>query len=127
MATRRARGGRSATSRPSMRIEPDVGVSNPAIMRRSVVLPHPDGPSSTRNSPSPVTKSTPSTAWTSPSKVLVSEWPSTVATSSNVLAGAANEPLVTPLLEDGLHLGLGVGHRLGRRPVAARRPGHHLG
>src|SRR5688572_3676009 len=33
-------------------MSPDVICSNPAIMRKVVVLPQPDGPSSTTNSPS---------------------------------------------------------------------------
>src|SRR5882724_5747000 len=33
------------------RISPESGLSRPAIMRNSVDLPQPDGPSSTRNSP----------------------------------------------------------------------------
>src|SRR3989442_15351465 len=35
-------------------------------MRRSVVCPEPEEPSSTRNSPSRIERSTPSTAWRSP-------------------------------------------------------------
>src|SRR5437879_13876133 len=35
-------------------------------MRRSVVFPEPEEPSSTRNSPSRIERSTPSTAWRSP-------------------------------------------------------------
>src|SRR5437764_4591338 len=130
MAMRRARGGRPSTSRPPMTTEPDVGVSRPAIMRSNVVLPQRDGPSSTRNSPSSVAKSTPSTARTSPSKVLVSERTSTVAIRAGrqrASAGAADQPLVAPLLEDGLDLALGVGDRLLGADVAPRRPGHHLG
>ena len=38
-------------STPSSRIWPSVGRSNPAIMRRLVVLPQPEGPSSEKNSP----------------------------------------------------------------------------
>ena len=37
---------------PSMAIVPAVGVSKPAIILSSVVLPQPDGPSSEKNSPS---------------------------------------------------------------------------
>ena len=40
----------SFTRRPSMKISPAVGSSRPAIMRRVVVLPHPEGPTRTRNS-----------------------------------------------------------------------------
>src|SRR6266566_2478015 len=39
-------------------------------MRSSVVLPHPDGPSSTRNSPSRIERSTSSTAWSCPKLLL---------------------------------------------------------
>ena len=35
----------SKTGVPSMRMRPLVGVSSPAIMRRVVVLPQPEGPS----------------------------------------------------------------------------------
>src|SRR4051812_38107030 len=45
-----------------MTMSPEVCFSSPAIMRRSVVLPQPEGPSRTRNSPSRVARSTPSTA-----------------------------------------------------------------
>ena len=37
---------------PSISIVPVVGAMNPAIMRKVVVLPQPDGPSSDTNSPS---------------------------------------------------------------------------
>src|SRR3954453_18727279 len=67
MAIWRARGGRSVTSRPPINTSPPLGASRPPIMRSKVVLPHPDGPSSTRNSPSFDARSMPSTA-TTPSK-----------------------------------------------------------
>src|SRR5215470_2057653 len=51
----RSRGSRSLTTRPSMRISPAVGSSKPAIMRKVVVLPQPDGPTKTTNSPSSIT------------------------------------------------------------------------
>src|SRR5690349_9268938 len=50
------------TSRPPMLIDPAVGCSSPATQRRVVVLPQPDGPSSTTISPAGITKLTPSTA-----------------------------------------------------------------
>ena len=65
-------------SAPSSTIRPDVGFSNPAIMRSVVVLPHPDGPSSEKNSPAAISSRRRSTAVTSP-KVFVrsrmSMWP----------------------------------------------------
>src|SRR5258706_16094899 len=52
MAMSRFLGATSVTSRPLMRMRPEVTVSRPAIMRSAVVLPQPEGPSSTMNSPS---------------------------------------------------------------------------
>jgi hypothetical protein len=46
---------------PSTSIEPLVGVSKPAIMRRIVVLPQPEGPSREMNSPLAKAKLTPCT------------------------------------------------------------------
>src|SRR5216117_2778932 len=67
MAIPRARGGTSPSTRWSpMWISPDVGRSSPAIMRSKVVFPEPEEPSRTRNSPSRIDRSTPSTAWRSP-------------------------------------------------------------
>ena len=48
-----------------MTMRPASGRSNPAIMRSVVVLPHPDGPSSEKNSPLPISSDTSSTAVTS--------------------------------------------------------------
>src|SRR6516165_159464 len=50
------------TSEPSSRTFPAVGCSKPAISRRVVVLPQPDGPSSEKNSPLATVRSTLSTA-----------------------------------------------------------------
>ena len=41
---------------PSSRICPELGSSSPAIIRSVVVLPQPEGPSSMKNSPSPMVK-----------------------------------------------------------------------
>ena len=51
MLTGRLSGGSSVMSRPRSRIRPPVGSSKPPIIRRVVVLPQPDGPSSEKNSP----------------------------------------------------------------------------
>ena len=59
----------SPTSTPPSSTRPSVGRSNPAIMRRHVVLPDPDGPSIEKNSPSRTSRSTPSTATTSPNRL----------------------------------------------------------
>ncbi len=58
----RWRGASSVTSLPPMLIEPAVTSSSPAIMRNSVDFPHPDGPTSTMNSPSRTARLMSSTA-----------------------------------------------------------------
>src|SRR4051794_37691413 len=68
MPSSRSRGGTSTplagddTRRPAMLISPDVGCSRPATQRNVVVLPQPDGPSSTTISPAGTAKLTPSIA-----------------------------------------------------------------
>ena len=62
MAMPRLRGGSPVTSRSPICTRPAVGVSRPATVRINVVLPHPDGPSTTRNSPDSTSRSTPATA-----------------------------------------------------------------
>ena len=52
MATSRSRGGTSLTTRSPISTLPSLIVSRPAIMRSAVVLPQPDGPTKTTNSPS---------------------------------------------------------------------------
>src|SRR5688572_11510777 len=58
MAMPRSRGGRWSTRRPPIHTSPWLGVSRPATILRSVVLPQPDAPSSTRNSWSAIVRST---------------------------------------------------------------------
>src|SRR5436309_14335326 len=52
----------SDTTPPAMLITPLVGCSSPATQRKVVVLPQPEGPSSTTISPAGTTKLTPSIA-----------------------------------------------------------------
>src|SRR5512137_2063562 len=47
-----------------MNTRPDVGFSKPAMIRRAVVLPQPDGPRNVTSSPSLTSRLTPSTAVT---------------------------------------------------------------
>ena len=49
-------------------MRPPSGRSNPAIIRSSVVLPQPEGPSSVKNSPASMARLTPSTAVNSPKR-----------------------------------------------------------
>ena len=68
MPSLRSRGGTRTpragdeTRLPAMLISPPVGCSSPATQRNVVVLPQPDGPSSTTISPAGTAKLTPSTA-----------------------------------------------------------------
>src|ERR1700730_12885584 len=68
MPRSRARGGTRMprcgedTTLPAMLMSPDVGCSSPATQRSVLVLPHPDGPSSTTISPAGTAKLTPSIA-----------------------------------------------------------------
>ena len=64
MPTSRRYGGTRRISCPAISIEPSSWVTNPAIIRRVVVLPEPDGPSSVMNSPRRTSRSMPSTAGT---------------------------------------------------------------
>src|SRR5579872_1277856 len=66
MATPRARGGMSLTMSPPIRRSPLVCCSSPQMMRRNVVLPQPEGPSKTMNSPSGTSKVMPLTAGNAP-------------------------------------------------------------
>ena len=62
MTRSRSRGGSPLTTRSPIDRVPSVMLSSPAIMRSRVVLPHPDGPTRTMNSPSRMLISTPRTA-----------------------------------------------------------------
>src|SRR5215831_17041685 len=71
MATSRSLGRTSFITSRSISIVPSLTSSSPAMARSSVVLPQPDGPTSTVNSPSGMSRSTPRTACT-PLKCLCS-------------------------------------------------------
>src|SRR5579859_3280800 len=98
MAIRRSLGLRLLTTWPPMRISPAVGCSRPAIIRRRVVLPEPDGPRKTRNSPSRVTRFTLLTAPSSPClNTLVRSRVSTTAIKSSWLFPSVPNTLVLGL------------------------------
>ena len=59
MAMSRSDGASPFTTRPPIEMVPPEIPSSPAIMRRRVDLPQPEGPTSTTNSPSAMSKSTP--------------------------------------------------------------------
>src|SRR3954453_11349512 len=60
----RSFGDTSLTTRPPIFTVPSEMSSRPATMRSAVVLPQPDGPTSTRNSPSWMSSVRSKTAWT---------------------------------------------------------------
>ena len=62
MAMSRSLGATSLITRPSMAIRPPEGSSNPATMRSVVLLPQPEGPTSTTNSPLPISRENARTA-----------------------------------------------------------------
>ena len=64
--TLRRWGGRSLTTRPSIRSSPDVSGMNPPMRLSVVVLPQPDGPSRQKNSPESMRRFRPSSATASP-------------------------------------------------------------
>ena len=68
MAQLRTPGRSSVTSRSPIRIRPALALSSPAIIRRDVVLPQPEGPTSTTNSPSATSRSRAGITVTSPKR-----------------------------------------------------------
>ena len=57
MAMSRSLGGTSFTTLPPMEMVPEVISSSPATMRSKVLLPQPEGPTSTTNSRSRISRS----------------------------------------------------------------------
>jgi len=57
MATSRSFGGSSFTTRSPIVIVPSEIPSRPATILRAVLLPQPEGPTNTMNSPSPIWRS----------------------------------------------------------------------
>src|SRR5215831_17423115 len=76
----RSRGETPLSTSQTMAIAPEVGSSSPAIIRRAVVLPQPDGPTSTMNSPSAMVQVSASTAVVPFGKTFVTSWNETSAT-----------------------------------------------
>ncbi len=87
MLTLRLCGGTDVTSSPPTMTLPEVGSLKPAIIRRVVVLPQPEGPSSEKNSPCLIDSSTLSTTVVSPNR-LVSPTSSTAASAVSEVPAA---------------------------------------
>src|SRR5436190_2720663 len=84
MFTGRRNGGTPTIEDPPIRTSPAVGCSNPAINRSEVVLPQPDGPKSEWKAPRRTSRSTRSTATTSPYRLV---------TCRNSISGTAGSQL----------------------------------
>ena len=120
MARSRSRGGTSLTRVPSIKMSPDVGSSNPATMRIVVVFPQPEGPSSTRNSRSAISRLRSCTATKLP-KRLAMRSRLIVATSLSPDDEAAVDPQDLAGDEGGAvagEEGNGLGHLLGLAEAA---------
>src|SRR6476660_2615252 len=93
------------TSRPPITISPESASSRPATARRIVLLPHPDGPSSTRNSPSAIRSETSATASTLPKRltrclIRMSATPFPPSVRRSLLERPGHRSLHEPALED---------------------------
>src|ERR1700675_664587 len=126
----RSYGASASTRRSPNQISPPSARENPAISRRRVVLPQPEGPSSVNSSPSPTSAVARSTAATAPNRLTTSR--SRIFTSPlwllpdrfDVLAVALLE-LVAPLLGHVLVVDVGDG-RVEIGADAARELHGHL-
>src|SRR3954447_20731996 len=88
----RSLGARSLTTSSPMRSSPSVMSSRPAIIRRAVDFPHPDGPTRIMNSPSLTSRSMCLTASKPSSYRFVTSRSSICAMPSSPLHGAGGEP-----------------------------------
>src|SRR5215467_16032115 len=95
----RSRGEMPFTTWLPMVIVPEVAFSCPAIRRSAVVLPQPDGPTRTRNSPSGTSSDTSSTARTPPGNSLVIPSSETCAMAGSLpLQSRVRDPADEPAL-----------------------------
>src|SRR5882672_611584 len=91
------------TIRPAILISPSVGCSRPATQRSVVVLPQPDGPSSTTISPAGTAKLTPSIAGRPIANCLRRSITSSVAVMISLISSMRRSLPVTKGLVPGRH------------------------
>src|SRR5947209_6429719 len=96
----RSLGSRLLTTRPPNQISPSVTSSRPAIIRIVVVLPQPEGPSSTRNSWSAMSRLKLSTATYPPQRLLTFLRRSSAISVSSALDCAGGQAADDAFLED---------------------------
>src|SRR5687767_8622913 len=106
MASPRSFGFRPLICFPPMRILPEVSVSSPAMMRRSVVFPQPEGPSSETNSPSRISSDTSFSAWKEPNSLRTRSMTMSAMDQAPLFArNAPDREQVAPDREDEEHRG----------------------
>src|SRR3954451_1663223 len=128
MAILRSRGARSSTGSPLSRMSPAVGSSRPAIIRRTVDLPQPEGPSRTMNSPSVTSRLMLSTAVVPSGHTLVTSFSETVDTVYLLLAGLRRSGPTTIRDRDNsdeVHRRLTIGRKC-HSPSVTSRLRHHF-
>ena len=99
MAMSRSLGGTSLTTLPPMEMVPPVTSSRPATIRSAVDLPQPEGPTSTMNSPSRMSRSSPSMTRTSPNRLVTPL--STTPAISRLRRAVSGARLVARILRSG--------------------------
>src|SRR5689334_8982229 len=114
----RSPGANPLTTEPPILTSPEVGLSSPASRRSAVLLPHPDGPTKIRNSPSPTVRFRPLRATVSPDRPpAYFRTTSRNSTSANVIPSTLDS---------------GTGDRLDEVPLCAdehqqhRQQAHHV-
>src|SRR6185312_10825783 len=128
----RSFGVRSLTITSPIRISPSLISSSPASIRRAVVLPQPEGPTSTISSPSWISRSRSCTSCVPAGKTFATE--SYAISAMPVLVshdqgGVGRQPFAVVGREHGLAGGrlAGLAGRVDRDHVAAALVGHHAG
>src|SRR5919199_4478764 len=108
IARSRSAGSSRVTSRSPIRIRPEVTFSRPPIERSSVVFPQPDGPTSTRNSPSPIVRLTSLTARTFVPNAFVT-WSRTISPTARPYNDASGAAIVATREPPSLDSAMAVG------------------
>src|SRR5918992_1219662 len=133
MAMSRSLGVTSLTTRSPIRTWPSVISSSPATIRRAVVLPQPDGPTSTIRLPSGTSRVRSSTATVPSSNTLVT-CSNTIPAMPSALLADRDRPVGEPDHGDIVATGAfqdqhqGPGRRLGQRRPVPHGPVHdHAG
>src|ERR1700716_3147950 len=114
-------GGTPTTLRPSIRICPPVTPSRPAIRRKSVVLPQPEGPTKTTKEPSSISRFASLMILTGPNDLRTPWsviWPMMSGPFADLFDGAERQPAhELPLGEPSEHDDRGNGERRCRRQL----------